>query len=47
MERDLKKSEEAHTDGKIGKRTYELHYANLGPKISEYKEAIELLNKTK
>lgn len=47
MERDLKKSEEAHFDGKIGKRTYELHYANLGPKISEYKKAIELLNQTK
>ena len=47
MERDLKKSEEAHADGKIGKRTYELHYANLAPKINDYRKAIELLNQTK
>lgn len=47
MERNLKKSEEAHTDGKIGKRTYELHYGNLAPKIIEYKKAIELLKQAK
>jgi hypothetical protein len=46
MERDLKKSQEAFTDGKIGKRTYELHYANLSPKIAEYREVIKLLNQS-
>ena len=47
MQRDLKKSEEALADGKIGKRTYEIHYDNLMPKINEYQEAIELLKQAK
>ena len=43
LERDLKKSEESFTDGKIGKRTHELHYQNIAPKIIEFKTAINLL----
>lgn len=43
LERDLKKSQEALNGGKIGKRTYELHYANLAPQIAEYRNAIMIL----
>lgn len=45
MERDISKSEESFKDGKIGKRTYELHYSNIMPRIIDYRKAIEILKK--
>ena len=43
LERDLKKSEEAFNDGKIGKRFHEQHVANLSPQIEEFRNAIMIL----
>ena len=45
MERDISKSEESFKDGKIGKRTYELQYSNIMPRIIDYRKAIEILKK--
>ena len=47
LERDLKKSEEAYTDGKIGKRFHEQHLDNISPKIKEFRDAIMILKVAK
>lgn len=43
LERDLKKSEEAFSDGKIGKRLHEQHLDNINPRIKEFRDAIMIL----
>ena len=47
LERDLKKSEEAFNDGKIGKRFHEQHVDNICPKIKDLKDAIMILKVAK